>query len=135
MLDALVEFSSIQLPTPDQGSLIADLVELGSLVARYADEPLGRALLRAMATTDDGQDDSARQAFWLARYEACRIVVDRAAQRGEPYEVDARELLELFIAPLHFRLLLTHEPIDRPFLERTAVNAVSGCDRRTSEKR
>jgi hypothetical protein len=43
-----------------------------------------------------------------------------------PASIDSRLLLETFIAPIHFRLLMTREPVDNLFLERMADIAVAG---------
>jgi hypothetical protein len=55
-------------------------------------------------------------------------MVTRAAPRGElPEGIDERQVLEVFIAPIHFRLLVTREDIDRAFIDRIALIAMAGC--------
>jgi AcrR family transcriptional regulator len=128
VLDAMVERSAELIQVPDSGSLRADLIALGQGLVEYGRTPLGEALMRTMAAcTDDDGTASARAEFWLARYEESRVVVERAKQRGELDDsVDARLLLEMFIAPIHFRLLLTREGVDQEFLERNAEVVVDG---------
>jgi hypothetical protein len=62
-----------------------------------------------------GDDDTlaaGRAQFWKARLDLASAMTDRAKDRGEvPSDVDAALALELVIAPLHFRALLTREPI------------------------
>ena len=137
VVDAMVERSADLIQVPDTGTLRSDLVALGQGVVDYVGSPLGEALIRTMAgSNDDDSSASARAEFWLARHEECRVVVDRAKQRGELADpVDARQLLEMFISPIHFRLLLTREPVDHGFLQRTANVVANGFESRSRQGR
>lgn len=60
---------------------------------------------------------AARRAFWQARYQAAAPMIDRAVERGElDTHADPRLVLEILIAPMHFRLLSTREPLSADFL-------------------
>ena len=63
-----------------------------------------------------GDDDTlaaARAQFWKSRLDLASAMISRAKDRGEvPADLDAATALELVIAPLHFRALLTRQPID-----------------------
>jgi hypothetical protein len=62
---------------------------------------------------DDATLASARAQFWQSRFDLARVIVDRAKSRGElPDDIDPAMALELLIAPLHFRTLLTRQPVD-----------------------
>ncbi len=113
--DALLNNSEQHLPIPDTGSLREDLVAFASELAAYHSTPLGRALLHALATVGDDQSlAEARTAFWRTREELAGAMIERAVARGElPETVDTRLTLEALIAPLHFRTLLTDEPLDQ----------------------
>lgn len=128
VLDTLIACSDELLPTPDTGSLHTDLVALGAAVVEYYRSPPGLAVERTLAVNDDDADTAAgRESFWQARHAALRPVVERAKERGElPATVDGRMLIEVFVAPIHFRLLLTREPVDEPFLRQLAAIAVAG---------
>lgn len=79
------------------------------------------------STTDNAQTAEVRKGFWRTRYRECRAIVDRAIDRREvPEAIDARLLLEVFISPVHSRLLLTREAVDQDFLQRLADVAVKG---------
>ena len=129
ILEAMSEFSADMLPMPDTGSLHQDLVVLGQALVDYGRSPLGQALMRALAATaDDGEAAAVRVEFWRARFTESLDLVTRAISRGElPDTVDGQLLLETFVAPIHFRLLMTREDIDQAFLERLAHAAVQGC--------
>jgi AcrR family transcriptional regulator len=113
--DALLNFSEQQLPIPDTGSLRGDLATFAAELAAYLQTPLGRALVRALATsTDDPAIVEARASFWQARYDLAATMIQRAIARGEiAATTDPRLVLEALIAPLHFRTLVTSEPLEQ----------------------
>ncbi|MER7912755.1 TetR/AcrR family transcriptional regulator C-terminal ligand-binding domain-containing protein [Streptomyces sp. NPDC096068] len=113
LADALLESSELAIPVPDSGSLRADLIAFTTSVADYLNTPRGAALLRNVGTMQPSAEvEAALQRFWATRFDRARVMVDRAIDRGElPDGTDARLLLELVIAPLHFRhSLLAMDP-------------------------
>ena len=128
-IEALLSHSQDTLKVPDTGSIHGDLVELGQALVRYGTSPLGAAISRTMASSlDDEESDRMRAEFWEARHAAVMVLVDRAKRRGELSDiVDGRRLIEVFISPIHFRLLLTREPIDDEYLDDLALIAIRGC--------
>ena len=114
LLDALLDYSEATLPIPNTGSLRSDLIAFAKAVTAYLDSPLGRTLVRAMAAAGDDDTLAANRAeFWKSRFDLASAMITRAKDRGEvPADLDAATALELFIAPLHFRALLTHQPVD-----------------------
>ncbi len=112
--DALLNHSEQQLPIPDTGSLREDLIAFASELAAYNETALGKALLHAMtAQSDDQTVAEARATFWRGREALASAMIERAISRGElSHTVDGRLALETLIAPLHFRTLLTDEPLD-----------------------
>jgi len=120
MLDALLTYSQEKLPIPDTGALRGDLVAFGRSIAGYLATPLGEAVARTMAATDDDPALAAgRTRFWQSRYDTARVIIDRAVDRDEvSADTDPELALELLVAPLHFRKLLTRETVDDDFVER-----------------
>jgi|GEM_PF-5671485 Tetracyclin repressor-like, C-terminal domain len=54
-------------------------------------------------------------------------MIDRAADRGDLRpETDSQIALELLAAPLHFRALLTRQPIDDSFIEHVVDTLLRG---------
>lgn len=128
LLDALLTLSSETLPVPDTGELRGDLIAFGGLLAAQLATPLGGALVRAMAAAED---DSAladgRERFWRSRYEVASVMLERAVARKEiDGIVDPALGLELFIAPLHFRALLTRQPVDAAVIEQLVDTLLGG---------
>jgi AcrR family transcriptional regulator len=132
VLDALLTYSQEEVPTPDTGNLRDDLVALARLIAAYLDTPLGAALAQAMAAADDDPAlADSRAQFWRARYGATRTIIDRAIDRHELAADTDRQLgLELLVAPLHFRALLTRQPIDEDWIERMVDALLRGLAQR-----
>ncbi|GAB2548832.1 TetR/AcrR family transcriptional regulator [Nocardia heshunensis] len=124
VLDALLAYSERLLPTPDTGTLHGDLTAFATELAVYLATPLGQGLARALAyTTDTEATASARTTFWSTRFRATAPILTRAATRGElGPDADARLALELLIAPIHFRAMLTREPADADFIDRLATS-------------
>ncbi len=126
--DALLNHSEQQLPIPDTGALREDLAAFAAELVAYLTTPLGTALLQAIAAT--GEDPAlaeARTAFWQTRHELASAMIERAVARGElSAAVDSRLALEALIAPLHFRTLLTDEPLDEDLPRRLADLVLDG---------
>lgn len=114
ILDALLDYSEEKLPIPDTGSLRGDLVAFATAVIAYLSSPVGRTLARSMAVAgDDDTLAAGRAQFWESRLDLAGAMIERARDRGEILaDIDAATALELVIAPLHFRALLTRQPID-----------------------
>jgi AcrR family transcriptional regulator len=114
VLDALLDYSEAKLPIPNTGTLRDDLVAFATAVTAYLDSTLGRTLARSMAiASDDDTLAAGRAQFWKSRLDLASAMIARAKDRGEvPTDLDAATALELVIAPLHFRALLTRQPID-----------------------
>lgn len=128
MLDALLSRSREQLPIPDTGTLRGDLTEFGTRVLEYLHTPFGQATARAvLAAGDDPGVRAAQDEFWAARSEVAGTMFARAVERGEiSAGVDTRLVLEMLVAPLHFRVLQSREPIDHELPGRLAALITDG---------
>jgi AcrR family transcriptional regulator len=127
-LDALLTYSQEKLPIPDTGTLRGDLIAFGRSIAAYLATPLGEALARTMAATEDDLSVAANRAeFWRARYEAARVIVDRAIDRREiAAKTDPELAMEMLVAPLHFRKLLIRQAIDESRVEHLVDTLIGG---------
>jgi AcrR family transcriptional regulator len=110
---ALMERSADAIPAPDTGSTRDDLLTIVREVVAYVGSPAGTAVLRAATVPVDNAYTEARKSFWAHRLDSLAPVVARGIERGElRADTDARLLLEMLIAPIHGRLLLTGERVD-----------------------
>ncbi len=129
LVDALLDSAAADIPQPDNGSLEADLRQLlGSVVANLS-RPTARALLRAAAAESEATPEIARvaHAFWVHRIGLAAELVRRAQRRGEvPADLDAGYVIEVLIAPLFLRLLVTGGPVDAAFADRLVDSTLRG---------
>ncbi|AIJ23033.1 TetR/AcrR family transcriptional regulator [Amycolatopsis methanolica] len=125
IIDALLADAAEQLPVPDTGSLRDDLIAYATALARYLTSPGGNALDRALASAgDDPATRRLRDQYWDARYAQSGQIAERAIKRGElPGTTEPRFVLEMLVAPLHFRIVLTREPLE-PDLPTRIVDAL-----------
>jgi AcrR family transcriptional regulator len=120
VLDACLHFAEHALAIPDTGSLRSDLVLLQERLVALLDSPLGRALL-TLSVLRQPEAVAARRRYWQQRFDLARVILERAVSRGEfPREADPIVFLEVLIAPLYLRALVTAEPLnDWPIEEMT----------------
>ncbi len=113
LIDALLDATE-QLRVPDTGSLRDDLVAYAVDLAEFLATPVGHALERTLAVAGDDPDTRrARDHYWASRYALSKQMITRAVDRGElPATVDPRLAIEMLVSPVHFRIVLTREPID-----------------------
>jgi AcrR family transcriptional regulator len=124
-LEALIDRTRADIPVADTGSLRGDLIATARAVTGFIQSATGQSLLRVAIQAPAGHDEQLH-AFWQARREALTVIIDRARDRGElKTNYDARLILETLIAPLHFRTLLTREPID-PKLPQQIADLILG---------
>lgn len=128
ILEAMTGLSVNLLPVPNTGSLRDDLVAFGQSLVAYDESDLGKALIRILATNEDDDTTSQiRTEFWDARWAECKVIVERAIDRNEvSSSVDGRLLIEVFVAPIHTRALLTRQQITTDLLQVLADVAVEG---------
>jgi AcrR family transcriptional regulator len=125
--DALLSRAGLEIPTPDTGSLREDLLALISAVAAFISTPLGENFVRMALRQDLSNSDAARDKYWTDRFTRGSVILDRAEDRGELRAgVDRFLTLELLVAPLYLRLLLTNEPLSDNILKRIVDMVMSG---------
>jgi AcrR family transcriptional regulator len=131
VIDAFLAYSHAQISVPNTGSLRQDLVAFACSVADYLDTPLGKALARAMAVAnDDPQVAAARAQFWQERNVLAETMIERAVARGElPHGIDPQLVLELLVAPVHFRALLTRQQVDKHYVTKLVDTLMTGISR------
>ena len=129
LVDALLASAASDVAQPDTGSLEADLRQLLSAIVISLARPTARALLRAAAAESESTPEIGRvaRAFWAHRIGLAAEIVRRAQRRGEaPADLDAEHVIELLIAPLFLRLLVTGGSIDGAFADRLVDGTLRG---------
>jgi AcrR family transcriptional regulator len=132
VLEAMLERAGEHISVPDTGSLREDLLELARTAAANASSPEVAAMARAVVSESphDSRLAEANRRFWAERLALDAVIVERAIERGEVAPgTDPRRVIEAVIGPIHLRLLLTGEPVDRRFLEGIVDVVVDGVAR------
>ncbi len=135
VLEAMLERAGQRVSVPDTGSLRGDLLELARTAAANAATPEVAAMARAVVAEAPYDDRlaAANERFWTERLALDAVVVERAIERGEVAGgTDPRRAIESVLGPIHLRLLLTGEPIDRVFLEEIVNTVIDGIAPRPS---
>jgi AcrR family transcriptional regulator len=115
--DLLVELTPLDTPLPDTGTLRGDLARVAARVAATSATPAARMMLRLVAGSTDPHLIEAARAYWSSLLDHTAQVIRRAQRRGAAAaDVDAVAATESLLAPIHFRLLITQQPITDDFL-------------------
>jgi hypothetical protein len=130
LLELLDELVAVEIPLVDTGSVDGDLRQLALGISRFfADHTVGVMVLALIAeATHNEQAARGLHEFWTRRNEQAADAVRRAIDRGElPEATDPVEVIRALEAPLYYRLLITHEPVDDIVAERAAAAAVAAA--------
>lgn len=121
--EALLAQAARDVPTPDTGTLLGDLQALTHAIITNITAPLGEGLLRTLVSEAGRVPDiaAAGRAFWGQRFGLATELVRRGVRRGEiAADVDPQLLIEMLIAPLFLRLLVTAEPVTAEYADTVA---------------
>jgi AcrR family transcriptional regulator len=125
LVEAILDLSESDLPVPDSGSFREDLTILATELCRYLSTPLGLAVAQLLSwPVKDLAVAEMQGGVWRERTAAAAVVVKRAIDRGEvPENTDPRLVIELLVAPIHWRALVLKEELG-PDLAVTLAKAV-----------
>jgi AcrR family transcriptional regulator len=135
VLDAMLERAGEHISVPDTGSLREDMLELAVTAAANAATPEVAAMARAVAagSPHDARLAAANRRFWAERLALDGAIIERAIERGEVETgTDPVRVIESVLGPIHLRLLLTGEAVDRAFLEGVVDTVLNGVAPRRS---
>ena len=109
VLDVALARIRDEVPLPDTGTLRGDLVALLRAIAAVNSTPFANGLLRALISREhEAGIGKLRERFWNERYSISEEVLRRAIARGDlPARTDTRLMLEMAVAPLFLRALVT----------------------------
>lgn len=120
VIEAFLHTHLSHTPMPKGGSPRDALTRhMHLLVDEYAGWS-GRMVSQIMA---EGQGDpdvlrEFRERFWYGRRAVVREVVEEARRRGEfRSDIDTELQMDILYAPIYFRLLMRHLPLDRKFAD------------------
>jgi len=115
--DVVVEMLQRASPVPDTGSLRGDLTAYALEAARVLSTPAGTVYVRAGAGSIAARETELSRPALQVRGQALQGMLDRAKERGEPSPT-LNDLLEVVLAPMYSRVLLTADPPDEAMARR-----------------
>ena len=128
-MDAFLEDTDDDAADPGRGHALPALRrQLAAIAAAFA-SPAGRstAAMIAAAQTDSELAKVFRNRFIMKSREAGRALLLQAVDEGEVREgADLEVALDVIYAPLFFRLLIGHGPLDRAFTDALLDLALDG---------
>ncbi|WP_237048042.1 TetR/AcrR family transcriptional regulator [Lentzea guizhouensis] len=121
VIDTCTQLATQNLAAPDTGSLAGDLREFLSSFAAFLSGPIGKAAQALVGELPHEPElaSAFRETFLISQRDVLRGILDRAAERGE-LKADAPRgmAVEIAGAALIYRLMLTGDPLDEPFVEK-----------------
>jgi AcrR family transcriptional regulator len=115
VLDAVRDRLQQEISVPDTGSCRADLLRYLHDGIAFHRSALGAILTRMLVDASE----EFRRSYWVARFAQAATIIERGKSRGEVHpQLDSTLLIELLIAPLYMRSLVTGEPLDEDLPER-----------------
>lgn len=119
-----------KIPLVDTGSVDTDLRELAIEISRFFSDhqagPVVMALIADAVHSPRAADEM--RGLWAERNRAAAEAVRRGIDRGElPAATDPVEVIRALGAPVYYRLLITHEPVDDTVAERAAAAALAAA--------
>ncbi|CAL9620618.1 TetR/AcrR family transcriptional regulator [Saccharothrix sp. NPDC042600] len=121
VIDTCTHLAAQNLAEPDTGSLQGDLREFLASFAAFLSGPVGKAAQALVGELPHEPELAAafRETFLIAQRDVLRRILDRADERGELRADAPRGMaVELAGAALIYRLMLTGDPLDTPFVDR-----------------
>lgn len=133
LLDAFLQDAADDLEPPDTGGLESDLRAYLRHTARFLTTDDAGAVYRALI--GQAQHDSELARVFRTRYLDDQRTRDqkpfaRAVARGElAPDTDIAALAEWLVGPIHYRAIVTGEPIDETFLDAVIDGVLMLCRR------
>ncbi|MBF6454997.1 TetR/AcrR family transcriptional regulator [Nocardia cyriacigeorgica] len=128
--DALDLAATEPWPIPDTGSIEGDLCAIVELVRTGFADPQAGPISTAFITAamQNPSAATALNAFFTARHQQSARVIERAVGRGElPANVDAHAVIRFAVAPIYYRLFVSHEPVTVADSEAAARAAIAAA--------
>jgi AcrR family transcriptional regulator len=125
--DLLVDLTPIDTPVPSAGSLAANLRSTIERVARTTETSFVRGLLRLVASSTDERLIEAARNYWSSAIAAAARTIDDAQELGSVRpDLDPHTIIEIAIAPIYLRTLITHQPVDDALIDTIVRTIIDG---------
>lgn len=127
LIDACNHLVQRNVPEPDEGSIERDIHEFLGAFATLLTGPVGKAAQTLVGELPHEPDLAAafRESFLLPQRDILHRIIGRGVTRGEIRpDAPVDTVVELAGAALTYRLMLTGDPLDQPFVDRLLHEAL-----------
>lgn len=131
LMEAQLSVAREHAPTPDTGSLRADLLALTESLAELAKTPQGRAWFhRLLPAGGDADLSEVRSDFWQAQLNEVAPILQRAAERGELRDgIDHAEAMRMFSAAIYYDVIFADTLVRPEYAARVLDIFIHGITR------
>lgn len=129
VIDGFLNATNTDLPTPDTGSTIKDMIIQVENFVKFLTSRKGSVITEIIAEGqyDEKLADIYRKAYFSPRRDISRKILERGILRGElRKDVNIEVSIDLIWGPVFYRLLITGEVIDNSFIKNIIDYAFQG---------
>jgi AcrR family transcriptional regulator len=133
VMDGFLNATSVELPIPDTGSTINDMIIQVDNFAKFLTSRKGNVITEIIAEGqyDPKLADIYREAYFIPRRNISKQILERGISRGELCEdLNIEISIDLIWGPVFYRLLITGEKIDSAFVNQLVSYAFNGILKR-----
>lgn len=129
VMDGFMDAATDRLPVPDTGSAFNDILLHATNLTRFLTSREGTIITQLLGEGqfDSGLAEAYRDRFFRPRRLEARALLDKGVQRGElKGHLDIGICIDLIYGPIFYRLLVTGEALDEPYVKQLVTNAFEG---------
>lgn len=129
VMDGFLHAATDRLPVPDTGTTFNDIVIHATNLTGFLTSREGAIIkeLLGEGQFDSGLAEAYRDRFFRPRRLEARGLLEKGVQRGElKNNLDIGTCIDLIYGPIFYRLLVTGEALDDPYVESLVRSAFEG---------
>ncbi|BFH61941.1 TetR/AcrR family transcriptional regulator [Paenibacillus azoreducens] len=129
VMDGFLYAATARLPVPDTGSALQDIQIHAANLARFLTSREGTIITELLGEGqfDSGLAEAYRARFFRPRRLEARGLLEKGIQRGDlKTSLDIDICIDLIYGPIFYRLLVTGDTLDEPYVQHLVMNAFEG---------
>lgn len=129
VMDGFLYAASERLPVPDTGSAYNDILIHATNLTRFLTSREGTIITQLLGEGqfDSGLADAYRDRYFRPRRLEARGLLEKGIERGElKKNLDIDICIDLIYGPIFYRLLVTGQTLDEPYVQQLVLNTFEG---------
>ncbi|MFS0841058.1 TetR/AcrR family transcriptional regulator [Paenibacillus sp. 1P03SA] len=129
VMDGFLYAATARLPVPDTGSAMNDIVIHATNLTRFLTSREGKIITELLGEGqfDAGLAEAYRTRFFRPRRLEARGLLEKGIQLGVlKKELDIDICIDLIYGPIFYRLLVTGDTLDEPYVQHLVLTALDG---------